>query len=64
MKNKPETLKRHVGWGGSLILALQEAEAEDWLPGLRSEFKVSLGNLVRPCLKIKSKKESEDIPQW
>lgn len=28
------------------------------------EFKVSLGNLVRHCLKIKSKGKAEDIAQW
>lgn len=38
----------------------QEAEIErlqvQGLPGLQSEFKVSLGNLVEPCLKMGSRK--------
>lgn len=29
-------------------------------PGLQNKFKTNLGNLVRPCLKIKSKKCHED----
>jgi hypothetical protein len=30
------------------------------LPGEQSEFKGNLGNLVRPCLKVESKKQAGD----
>lgn len=43
----------------------QEAEIEglqvQGLPGLQSEFKVSLGNLVEPCLKMESRKTAEAV---
>ena len=47
-------------WRRSVIPATREAEAGgsqvQALFGLQSEFKASLSNLVRPCLKMKSKK--------
>lgn len=47
-----------------VILAPQEAETEEsriqGQPVLWSEFKASSGNLVIPCLKMKSKTRPED----
>lgn len=52
-----------VSWLGLVVLAVQEAKAEgsqaSGLPELQSELKITLGNLVRPCLKTKSAKGAE-----
>lgn len=47
------------GWGGTGPgdASLYSQQIGD-KPGLQSEFKASLGNLVKPCLKIKSQNEN------
>lgn len=44
------------------------SEAEGFLlqglPGLQSRFKDNLGNLVRPCLKVKKKRRVRDVAHW
>ena len=50
------------------IPAASKVRAEEWqilgLSRLYSKFKVSLGNLIRFCLKIKSKKMAGIIAEW
>lgn len=48
-----EPLKKRC-YQGVLVKAWQLNHWEG-LPGLQSEFKASLGNLVRPCIKIRDK---------
>lgn len=55
------------GRGLRSCLARQGAEAESsqasGLPEQQSEFKIMLGNLVKPCLKTESEEDAEDVVQ-
>lgn len=47
-----------------MVSAIWEAEVAELKvdqPGLHSDFKVSLGNVVRPCLKIKIRKRDLEM---
>lgn len=62
-----EMIRESQGWKcRPVIQATREAEIKDckFNVRLQSKFKQSLADIVRPCLKMKSKKRTGDLAQW